>query len=129
MPRPDKQLNDAIMIKPGLSFHALTEITGREDAYFTGIEQIAIFLKASVAGTLDVDMEMEGSWEEIKAGEATVIGMNIVRIEHALYKKGRLRLRWTPGAQPGTVSAWATGFPRGAQGPDFKQGIPGSIST
>lgn len=128
MSRPDKQFNDAAFWR-GFSFAALTELTSRDDAYFAGVEQVAIFLQATRAGTLDVDMEIDGAWKEIVTAGATVIGVNVIRIEHALYGQGRLRLRWTPGAQPGTISAWGTGFPRGAVGPNFKLDDPGSIHT
>jgi hypothetical protein len=128
MSRPDKQLNDVIFWKD-FAFAALTELTSRDNAYFQGVEQVVLFLKSTRAGTLDIDMEIEGSWEEIVAGTATVIGMNVIRIEHALYKEGRMRLRWTPGAQPGTITVVASGFPRGAVGPAFKMNDPSSIHT
>lgn len=132
----DMQLNDVCFFRPGHQFSSVAEIISYDNCYFSGIEQVAIFFKSLKTGlsdtscVLDIDLDFDGVWEEIYSGIATVEGMNVIRIEHALYKKGHLRLRWTPdNVNPGELFVYGTGFPRGAVAPDFDQSKAGSIHT
>lgn len=129
MSRPDKQLNDVTFWKD-VPFQDTSELTSKNNCYFSGAEQSVLFFEASEDGTLDVDVEIEGNWIEILAGVATVANVfKVIRIQYALYGQSRIKLRWTPDAAPGTLSAWGTAFPRLVVGSNFNLDEPSSIHT
>lgn len=129
MPRPDKQLNDCVFWRPTV-LHNLAEVTSRDNCYFPGAENVVIFLRyVGQTGTIDVDMlGDDGNWLQVKT-QATVAGDNVIKVEHGLYKSGRMRLRFTPDVAGASLAAYGTGYPRNVASPNVYGDKIGSYTS